>query len=57
MVVAQATSLENIAILMAPASTTGMTLQGIFMENGSGGFLNGISVVGGKIWLVLKRFI
>ncbi|KAL3483769.1 pectate lyase superfamily protein-domain-containing protein [Aspergillus germanicus] len=42
--VAQGTSLENIEFY-AP---TGTTQQGIYMENGSGGFLSDLTVVGGN---------
>ncbi|KAL4861530.1 pectate lyase superfamily protein-domain-containing protein [Aspergillus spectabilis] len=42
--VAQGTSLENIEFY----ALTGMTQQGIYMENGSGGFLSDLTFVGGN---------
>ncbi|KAK2846374.1 hypothetical protein FQN49_005788 [Arthroderma sp. PD_2] len=44
--VAQATSLENIEFYMMNDEKT--TQQGIFMENGSGGFLTNLTFVGGN---------
>ncbi|CAG8005098.1 unnamed protein product [Penicillium nalgiovense] len=44
--VAQATSLENIDFYMMQDSTT--TQQGIYMENGSGGFMANLTFVGGN---------
>ncbi|UKZ74518.1 hypothetical protein TrVFT333_002188 [Trichoderma virens FT-333] len=43
---AQATSIQNVRILMSDAPNTAH--QGIFMEDGSGGFLTDITFVGGK---------
>jgi hypothetical protein len=45
--VAQGTSLENIAFYMSTSATT--TQQGIFMENGSGGFLSDLLFIGGAL--------
>jgi glucan 1,3-beta-glucosidase len=49
--VAQATSLQNIVVNMSTAS--GNNHQGIFMENGSGGFISDFTTNGGKfgIWI------
>ncbi|KIM94816.1 glycoside hydrolase family 55 protein, partial [Oidiodendron maius Zn] len=47
--VAQATSLQNIAILMTDKSTS--TQVGIYSENGSGGFMSDIITAGGNIGL------
>lgn len=44
--VAQATSLQNILIIASTDANT--TQQGIFMENGSGGFLSDIQFIGGR---------
>ncbi|OOQ88034.1 LysM domain protein [Penicillium brasilianum] len=44
--VAQATSLENIDFYMMQDSTT--TQQGVYMENGSGGFMANLTFVGGN---------
>ncbi|KAF8538788.1 pectate lyase superfamily protein-domain-containing protein [Trichophaea hybrida] len=44
--VAQATSLVNIKFVMSQAPNN--THQGIFMENGSGGFMSDLEFVGGK---------
>ncbi|KAJ3215160.1 hypothetical protein HDU81_001482, partial [Chytriomyces hyalinus] len=46
--VSQATSLQNIEITMAPASTDNKQ-KGIFIENGSGGFFTDIVLTGGNI--------
>src|SRR5690349_5046180 len=47
--VAQASSLENIEFYMRYNSDTpGNTQQGIYMENGSGGFLADLTFVGGN---------
>ena len=47
--VAQGTSLENIAfIATTPADYDGTTQQGIYMENGSGGFMTDLVFVGGN---------
>ncbi|KAM5453040.1 hypothetical protein McanCB49686_004992 [Microsporum canis] len=45
--VAQGTSLENIEFYMMQDDTT--TQQGIYMENGSGGFLSNLTFVGGNL--------
>ncbi|KAI0542146.1 pectate lyase superfamily protein-domain-containing protein [Xylaria digitata] len=45
--VAQATSLQNIRFIMSQAP--GTTHMGIFMENGSGGFLGDLTFIGGAI--------
>lgn len=47
--VAQATSLQNIYFDMSPGSKQ----QGIFMENGSGGFVSNLTFTGGKFGAVL----
>ncbi|KAG6009922.1 hypothetical protein E4U21_000693 [Claviceps maximensis] len=47
--VAQATSLTNVAIYASPAADT--TQIGIFVENGSGGFMSDCTVDGGKYGL------
>jgi glucan 1,3-beta-glucosidase len=47
--VAQATSLQNMVFNMIPANTTGNNQQGIFMENGSGGFMSDLTFNGGAI--------
>lgn len=47
--VAQATSLQNIVIRMRPKTDTNNAQQGIFAENGSGGFMSDITIEGGKI--------
>ncbi|KAJ5553987.1 hypothetical protein N7513_003946 [Penicillium frequentans] len=44
--VAQGTSLENIYFYMTQDATT--TQQGIYMENGSGGFMSDLTFVGGN---------
>lgn len=46
--VAQATSLQNIVFNMRPASPTNAQ-QGIFMDNGSGGFMGDLTFIGGNI--------
>ncbi|KKP01538.1 exo-beta-1,3-glucanase [Trichoderma harzianum] len=43
---AQATSIQNVRIVMSDAPNTAH--QGIFMEDGSGGFLTDITFIGGK---------
>lgn len=45
--VAQATSLQNIDFLMSQAPNN--TQVGIFMENGSGGFVSDLTFLGGNI--------
>ncbi|KXN90550.1 Glucan 1,3-beta-glucosidase [Leucoagaricus sp. SymC.cos] len=54
--VSQATSLINIVIHMSTASNTAH--QGIFMENGSGGFMGDLVFNGGKfgIWVGNQQF-
>ncbi|EPS33177.1 putative exo-beta-1,3-glucanase [Penicillium oxalicum 114-2] len=42
---AQATSIQNVVIAMSSAA--GTQHQGIFIENGSGGFMNDITITGG----------
>ena len=51
--VAQATSLQNIVINMAPKDVVNNAQQGIYMENGSGGFFSDIVVTGGSIGMYL----
>lgn len=51
--VAQATSLQNIVIRMRPKTDTNNAQQGIFAENGSGGFMSDITIDGGKIGATL----
>ena len=46
--VAQATSLQNIVFNMVPSSTAGNAQVGIFMDNGSGGFMTDLVFNGGK---------
>ncbi len=46
--VAQATSLQNIVFNMRPSSETGNAQIGIFMDNGSGGFMTDLTFNGGK---------
>ncbi|KAJ6645755.1 Glucan 1,3-beta-glucosidase [Pseudolycoriella hygida] len=55
--VAQATSLVNIHFIMSTASNTGH--RGIFMENGSGGFMSDLKFVGGKfgMWVGNQQFL
>ncbi|EIN07504.1 beta-1,3-glucanase [Punctularia strigosozonata HHB-11173 SS5] len=54
--VSQATSLVNIVVEMSTAA--GNSQQGIFMENGSGGFMGDIVFNGGKfgVWLGNQQF-
>ncbi|KAI9279502.1 pectate lyase superfamily protein-domain-containing protein [Umbelopsis sp. AD052] len=54
--VAQATSLTNIVFQMSTASNTGH--QGIWMENGSGGFMSDLVFNGGKfgMWVGSQQF-
>lgn len=47
--VAQATSLQNLVFNMAPSNVTNNKQQGIFMENGSGGFMSDLVFNGGAI--------
>ena len=47
--VAQATSLQNIVFNMRPSSAAGNAQKGIFMENGSGGFMGDLIFNGGAI--------
>lgn len=51
--VAQATHLNNIRIRMRPKSEANNAQQGIFAENGSGGFMSDIYIEGGKIGATL----
>jgi glucan 1,3-beta-glucosidase len=46
--VAQATSLQNIEFKMAPASPTNQQ-RGIYMDNGSGGFMTDLTFTGGDV--------
>jgi hypothetical protein len=46
--VAQATSLQNIEFYMVENSSSENRQQGIFMENGSGGFMTDLKFFGGK---------
>ncbi|KAJ7470266.1 exo-beta-1,3-glucanase [Mycena latifolia] len=54
--VSQATSLQNIVVNMSPASNTAH--QGIWMENGSGGFMGDLVFNGGKfgMWVGNQQF-
>ncbi|KAJ7684646.1 exo-beta-1,3-glucanase [Mycena polygramma] len=54
--VAQATSLMNIVVNMSPAANTAH--QGIWMENGSGGFMGDLVFNGGKfgMWVGNQQF-
>ena len=47
--VAQATSLQNIVFNMRPSDQAGNQQQGLFMENGSGGFMSDLTFNGGNI--------
>ncbi|KIW10000.1 hypothetical protein PV08_11776 [Exophiala spinifera] len=51
--VAQATSLQNIVINMAAKDVVNNAQQGIYMENGSGGFFSDITVTGGALGMYL----
>lgn len=51
--VAQATSLQNIIINMVPKDVANNAQQGIYMENGSGGFLSDVNITGGAIGMFL----
>ena len=55
--VAQATSVQNVVFQMLPKSSTNKQ-QGIFMENGSGGFMTDLVFNGGGIgaWLGNQQF-
>ena len=46
--VAQATSLQNIVFNMVQDRSKGNAQQGIFMDNGSGGFMSGLTFNGGR---------
>jgi glucan 1,3-beta-glucosidase len=50
--VAQATSLQNIVFNMKPKSATNKQ-QGIYMENGSGGFMSDLTFNGGAIGMAI----
>ncbi|EJU01870.1 exo-beta-1-3-glucanase [Dacryopinax primogenitus] len=54
--VSQATSLVNVVVSMSTASNTNH--QGIFMENGSGGFMSDLVFNGGKygVWVGNQQF-
>ncbi|KAG8886520.1 hypothetical protein FRB97_003031 [Tulasnella sp. 331] len=54
--VAQATTLVDVSVQMSTASNTAH--QGIYMENGSGGFMSDLVFVGGKygIWVGNQQF-
>lgn len=56
--VAQATSLQNIEFDMVKDSSSANAQQGIFMENGSGGFMTDLTFNGGKYgaWLGNQQF-
>ncbi len=47
--VAQATSLQNIVINMVPKDVVNNQQQGVYMENGSGGFFSDMVINGGAI--------
>ena len=47
--VAQATSLQNIVFNMIPSNVTNNKQQGIYMENGSGGFMSDLTFNGGAV--------
>ena len=51
--VAQATSLQNIVINMVSKDVVNNAQQGIYMENGSGGFFSDVTVTGGAIGMFL----
>ncbi|KAK5101840.1 hypothetical protein LTS08_004299 [Lithohypha guttulata] len=51
--VAQATHLNNVRIRMRPKGFPGNEQQGIYAENGSGGFMSDIFIEGGKIGATL----
>ncbi|KAA8892622.1 pectate lyase superfamily protein-domain-containing protein [Sphaerosporella brunnea] len=55
--VAQATSLVNLKFTMSTAA--GNSHQGIFMDNGSGGFMSDLEFVGGKfgMWIGNQQFL
>lgn len=55
--VAQATSLVNIHFIMSTASNTGH--RGVYMENGSGGFVSDLKFTGGKygMWVGNQQFL
>jgi hypothetical protein len=55
--VAQATSLVNLKFVMSTAD--GNLHQGIFMDNGSGGFMSDLEFVGGKygMWMGNQQFL
>ena len=47
--VAQATSLQNIVINMVSKDVVNNAQQGIYMENGSGGFFSDVTITGGSV--------
>ena len=51
--VAQATSIQNVVIKMVDKGIPYNKQQGIFMENGSGGFFSDITITGGAIGMYL----
>src|SRR5271163_1693596 len=51
--VAQATSLQNITFNMVPKTTANNKQQGIFMENGSGGYMGDLVFNGGATGVFL----
>ncbi|KAI1626471.1 glucan 1,3-beta-glucosidase [Exophiala viscosa] len=51
--VAQATSLQNIVINMADQDVVNNAQQGIYMENGSGGFFSDVTIKGGYLGMYL----
>jgi glucan 1,3-beta-glucosidase len=51
--IAQATSLQNVVINMVSKDVVNNKQQGIYMENGSGGFFSDVSTTGGFIGMYL----
>ncbi|KAM0259874.1 hypothetical protein ACHAQJ_003119 [Trichoderma viride] len=56
--VAQATSIQNVQFFMSTDTTTNNKQQGIWMEDGSGGFLNDLTFNGGSLgmWVGNQQF-
>lgn len=56
--VAQATSIQNVQFIMSTDSTTNNKQQGIWMEDGSGGFFNDLTFTGGALgmWVGNQQF-
>ncbi|KAH6606872.1 glycoside hydrolase family 55 [Trichoderma cornu-damae] len=56
--VAQATSIQNVQFIMSTDPTTNNKQQGIWMEDGSGGFLNDLTFTGGALgmWVGNQQF-